>query len=151
MSDERVLAVDSDDFGTPDWLFKALDEEFIFTIDAAASKDNAKCERFWTKADNALLQSWSGERVFCNPPYSRGNVHAFFTKALIETRSGSCRLAVLLIPTYTERDWFHESRNAFEVRFIKGRVKFVGGASSARGNHMIVIFRSKDWAWWSPG
>mgnify|MGYP000859488223 CR=1 FL=1 len=147
---EEKLGKESDEFGTPDWLFKALDEEFIFTVDAAASRANAKCERFWSKETDALQQSWAGERVFCNPPYSRGMVHAFFTKAMLETRSGSCRLAVLLIPTYTEREWFHVSRNSFEVRFVRGRIQFVGGASSARGNHMIIIFRSKDWAWWSP-
>ena len=95
---------------------------------------------------------WDHERVFCNPPYSRGNVEAFFIHAMHQTRiaEAACSLAVLILPTYTERDWFHKYRNQFEVRFIRRRVQFIGGGSSARGNHMIVIFRGIDWAWWSP-
>ena len=139
----------SDEFGTPDEIFMPLDEEFQFTIDAAATAENTKLTRFWTKEDDALLQCWNGERVFCNPPYSRGNVKEFFMKACRETRIGDCKLAVLLIPTYTEREWYHLYRNDFEVRPVKGRIQFIGGGSSARGNHMLVIFRSKDWCWWS--
>lgn len=146
----KVLDKTSDEFGTPDELFALLHLEFQFTIDAAASSENAKLDDYWTKEDNALLQPWTGHRVFCNPPYSRGHVKDFFMKAHHETRvDGGCILAVLLIPTYTEREWFHKYRREFEARFIEGRVKFIGGASSARGNHMLVIFRSKNLAWWS--
>lgn len=140
-----ILSKESDEFGTPDDLFEALDDEFIFTIDAAATKENTKLPRFWTKEDNALRQSWAGERVFCNPPYSRGHVEAFFKKALYETTTGDCKLAVLLLPTYTERSWFHDHRRLFTERFVRRRIQFEGGASSARGNHMLVIFRSHKW------
>lgn len=145
------LTKDSDEFGTPDWLFERLNSEFHFTIDAAASKHNHKLPNYWTKEDNALLRLWSTERVFCNPPFSRGNVKAFFLKAYEETRvSGSCQLAVLLLPTYTDRDWYNMYRPHFEARFIPQRLKFIGGETGARGNHMIVIFRRREWAWWSP-
>jgi site-specific DNA-methyltransferase (adenine-specific) len=142
MSD--FLDKDSDEFGTPDALWSQLDGEFHFTFDACATPQNSKTPGYWTKQEDALKQDWSGLRVFCNPPYSRGNVKDFFFKAFQETRKGNCQLVVLLIPAYTERDWFHKYRNEFEVRFIKGRVKFKGGESSARGNHMILIFRSRD-------
>ncbi len=144
------LTKSSDEFGTPDWLFNALNEEFYFTVDAAASAKNTLLPKFWTKEDSALTKSWKGERVFCNPPYSRGHVKTFFDKAWVETRLGGCVLAVLLIPTYTERAWYHNHRNHFEVRFIQQRVKFIGGETSARGNHMIIVFRNPRLAWWSP-
>lgn len=149
MEASKALDKTSDEFGTPDWLWKPLHEEFQFTIDAAASKENALLPRYWTKEDDALSKSWGGERVFCNPPYSRGHVKDFFLKAANQTRNGNCFVAVLLIPTYTERDWYHKYRHMFEVRFIGKRVKFKGGASGARGNHMIVVFRNHQWAWWS--
>lgn len=145
----EILDKTSDEFGTPDSLFLPLDEEFIFTIDAAATAKNTKLPRWWDKEDDALKKSWANERVFCNPPYSRGNVESFFMKALSETRNGDCKLAVLIIPTFTERTWYHDYRNHFEVRMIKGRQKFIGGESGARGNHMILVFRSHRWAWWS--
>lgn len=144
------LNKNSDEFGTPDWLFQQLDQEFKFTIDAAATKENTKLPRFWTKEDNALKQNWDYERVFCNPPYSRGNVELFFRYALYETRGKDCSVAVLIIPTYTEREWYHKYRSQFEVRFVHKRIQFIGGGSSARGNHMIIVFRSRHWAWWSP-
>lgn len=135
----------SDEFGTPQEIFDKLNEEFHFTVDACANSQNAKLDQYWSKEENALEQSWAGQRVFCNPPYSRGNVRAFFLKARQETRVLDCKLAVLLIPTYTERSWFYEYREDFEVRFFRGRIKFEGGKTSARGNHMLVIFRSHNW------
>lgn len=37
-----ILDSSSDEFGTPDHIFLPLHEEFQFTIDAAASAENAK-------------------------------------------------------------------------------------------------------------
>ena len=36
------------EYNTPQWLFDALNAEFKFTLDAAASKANAKCKRFYS-------------------------------------------------------------------------------------------------------
>lgn len=57
---------------TPQELFDALDAEFHFTLDPCSTDENAKCAKHYTMADNGLLQDWSGETVFCNPPYGRG-------------------------------------------------------------------------------
>lgn len=143
----EFLTKESDEFGTPDSIWLPLHEEFQFTVDAAASKSNHLLPKYWTKDDSALEKDWSGERVFCNPPYSRGNVKDFFMKALLETRARDCKLAVLLIPTYTERDWFYSNSAEFEVRFIQGRIKFKGGATTARSSHMLIIFRNHRWIW----
>lgn len=56
---------------TPQDLFDRLNDEFHFTIDACASKDNAKCKRYFTKEQDGLKQDWTGEVVWCNPPYGR--------------------------------------------------------------------------------
>lgn len=65
------------EWSTPSWLFRQLDDEFHFTVDVAAAADNAKCERFYTKEQNGLEQSWFGERVWCNPPYDHKSLTAF--------------------------------------------------------------------------
>ena len=50
-------------------LFLSLHRIFRFTIDACASKKDALLPRYWTKEQDAALQSWKGETVFCNPPF----------------------------------------------------------------------------------
>jgi phage N-6-adenine-methyltransferase len=62
----------NDERRTPRWLFHRVDSEFDFTVAAAASHDNAYVARYWTKAENETQQDWSGHRVWCNPPNSRG-------------------------------------------------------------------------------
>lgn len=56
---------------TPQYLFDELNDEFHFTIDVCATKENAKVNRFFTKDQDGLKQDWTGETVWCNPPYGR--------------------------------------------------------------------------------
>ena len=60
------------DWRTPKDFFRELDQEFHFGLDAAASPENAKCERYFTPETDGLSRPWSGYgAVFCNPPYGR--------------------------------------------------------------------------------
>lgn len=71
--EERVLyASGSCEWATPQWLFDELDAEFHFTLDPCSTDENAKCRKHYTVADNGLAKDWTGETVFCNPPYGRG-------------------------------------------------------------------------------
>lgn len=56
---------------TPQELFDNLNAEFHFTVDVCATKDNAKCEEFFTPEMDGLKQEWVGV-CWCNPPYGRG-------------------------------------------------------------------------------
>lgn len=40
------------------------------TLDPCATPETAKCAKFYTEKDDGLAQDWTGETVFCNPPYS---------------------------------------------------------------------------------
>lgn len=114
---------------------------FNFNLDATASKKNTKCERFFTKEDNSLIQKWTGN-VWCNPPYSVPNVGLFVTKAVYEVNKGNCNLVVMLLPTNTATKWFHKYiYNKHEVRFIEGSVTFCGRSNWFQG-HMIVIIKN---------
>lgn len=100
-----------DDRGTPPELFDPLMKRFDFTLDAAAALHNAKCERFFTLADNGLEQSWNAERVWCNPPYS--DIRPWVEKAWREWRSPdefeSPDLIVMLLPANrTEQNWWQD-------------------------------------------
>lgn len=70
--DKVHFSTGKDDWETPQWLFNQLDDEFHFTLDPCCTAENAKCRKYYTKAENGLEQDWKGETVFCNPPYSRG-------------------------------------------------------------------------------
>lgn len=61
-----------DDRGTEPEFVRGLEERFgkPFTLDVAAAAHNTKCDRYFTRADDGLAQSWAGERIWCNPPYS---------------------------------------------------------------------------------
>lgn len=47
------------DYCTPQDFFNKLDQEFHFTLDAAATPKSAKCRRYYTPADNGLEMPWS--------------------------------------------------------------------------------------------
>lgn len=60
MINEALYSSASVEWETPQEVFDALNSEFHFTLDAAATKENAKCERYFTKTENGLKQSWGG-------------------------------------------------------------------------------------------
>lgn len=50
----------TDNWATPMEFFEELDKEFRFNLDPCASEQNHKCERYFTKEQNGLLQDWGG-------------------------------------------------------------------------------------------
>jgi site-specific DNA-methyltransferase (adenine-specific) len=113
----------SEEWATPGDLFGRLDAEFHFTLDPCATRQNAKCRKFFDRKTNGLTQDWSNERVFMNPPYGR-LVGQWMRKARKAAKGGA--LVVCLIHARTDTRWWHENveGQANEVRFIRGRVRF---------------------------
>lgn len=115
--------------------FAPLHERFRFTIDAAASPTNARLERYWTREDDALSQSWAGERVWCNPPYS--DIRRWVDKAWGEfddNNYSTAELIVMLLPANrTEQRWWQERVEPYRddpdqgltVEFLPGRMRFI--------------------------
>lgn len=130
----------TDEWATPQRLFDDLDAEFHFTLDACATDANAKCERYYTREDDGLHQDWSGECVWCNPPY--GNVISQWVEKCSEEAKKPNTTIVALLPSRTDTRWFHDHiyNKAKEIRFIKGRLKFNDCKRSAPFPSMIVIF-----------
>jgi len=143
-----VFSSDKTDWETPQAFFDEVNAEFDFTLDAAASSANAKCPRYFTEAEDGLSQSWGGQRVWINPPYGRGDnvglwVRTAATKMTMDSHPPE--LVVLLVPARTDTKWFHEyALPRAEIRFIKGRLKFVGAPFTAPFPCMLVIFRREN-------
>ncbi len=120
-----------DDRGTRPEIFDPLHAEFNFTLDAAASDLNHKCERYFTRKDNGLSLPWRGERVWCNPPFS--DLASWAAKASHETTVGGCELVVMLLPNNRcEQSWwqrfiepFRDRGLGLSVRFLRGRPRFI--------------------------
>ena len=133
-----------DDWGTPSKLFKQLDHEFHFTIDVAADEISAKCKRFYDIAKDGLKQSWKGERVFCNPPYSGRQIGTWVKKAFGE--KSDAEIIVMVLPVRTDRAYFHNFiLGHAEIRFIRGRPSFIPLAGQDTGSPsfgtMIIIYQ----------
>ena len=131
----------TDLWATPQDVFDALNDEFCFTLDPCATKENAKCTKFFTRSDDGLEQEWCGNSIFVNPPYGR-EIGKWVQKAYEESYCPSGSRAVMLLPARTDTKWFHNYiYGKAEVRFIKGRLKFGDGKGSAPFPSMIAIFK----------
>lgn len=140
MNRELFFESAGDERATPQAFFDALNTEFGFTLDAAASTGNAKCALFFGTggiAEDALEQDWGGEGsiVWLNPPYSVAG--AFVAKAREEADKGA--VVVMLLPARTDTKWWHnyvwnrsrkyhgvmgDWRPGAECRFVSGRLQF---------------------------
>ena len=58
---------------TPKDIWESLSKEYPFTLDACASDKNALLNRYWTKKQDALKQSWNDEVIYCHPMYDQNN------------------------------------------------------------------------------
>ena len=116
----------SNEWGTPQSFFDKLNKQHNFTLDPCATKDNAKCKKFYTVKDDGLSKSWVGETVFLNPTYGKQLKH-WRRKAYEESRNANTTV-VLLCPSRTDTQYFHNyMMKASELRFVKGRLKFESG------------------------
>jgi len=141
MITDGLFTSNTDNWATPQSIFDALDKTFHFTLDVCASKDNAKCERYFTKGEDGLKQSWGGEIIWCNPPYGREIIK------WVERCAKHKGVAVMLVPARTDTKWWQDYINHnpnAQVRFFRGRLKFGGSKNSAPFPSALVIFCNID-------
>ena len=62
MNTKVLFSSKEEKWATPQDFFDKLNDEFHFTLDAAASPDNAKCANYFTEEQDGLVQSWGGIR-----------------------------------------------------------------------------------------
>ncbi len=116
---------------TPTGFYNQLNEEFHFNFDPCPLNSTI----------NGLEIAW-GRYCYINPPYGKA-IRSWLEKALFEIEMKHTKLAVFLLPSYTDVKWFHEIvlPHAHEIRFIKGRLKFGEHNNAAPFANMLVIFK----------
>lgn len=138
MISKALFSSDNTVWETPKDLFRELDKEFSFTLDPCCNEENKKCNKYYTEEDNGLIQDWSNDIVFMNPPYGK-TISLWVGKAYHESLNGS--KVVALLPARTDTRWFHNYvLGKAEIRFIKGRLKFGNSTNSAPFPSMVVVW-----------
>lgn len=137
--DERVDVTDNiDDRETDDAYFRTLDAKYHFDLDVAAAAHNAKCERYFTRAQNGLAQSWAGASVWCNPPYS--DLRPWVQKAWQECESTK-GIVMLLPANRCEQPWWQDliepvrdgrASPTVTTQFVAGRIRFWDASTGRR-------------------
>lgn len=141
---------------TPKWLFNYFDRlAGGFEIDAAASKENALCETFWTEQDDALSFDWPKKaKIWLNPPYSKPI--PWVEHVVSQVQMHRCHVYMIL-PDDVSTAWFrHAIDHAAEAYMLvhngergsaerSGRVRFINaltgkeGGSNNKGSWVFVF------------
>ena len=86
----------------PNMFKRILDQVQVTpTVDAFASKTNAKLKNFWTQHDDAFKQDWGSDTLWACPPFSQ--LDAVVEKICMDKAEG-----ILLIPMWKHQPWFEK-------------------------------------------
>jgi phage N-6-adenine-methyltransferase len=139
-----------DTWTTPRDFFDKLNDEFNFGLDAAAMQNSTLVPDNWYGPDHpdpaardALRIDWNhnsrGKPIWLNPPY--GRVIKDWMRKASEVAAGGGTV-VCLVPARTDTHWWHDyCINAYEIRYIRGRLKFGGQKNSAPFPSAVVVMR----------
>lgn len=132
----KLATLNRKDWGTPAWLFDTLNDEFGFAVDVCANSDNALCPEYYDIDRDALGMVWRG-CVFMNPPYGR-ELGAWMRKAALSADVSGATV-VCLVPARTDVTWWHRYAMRGEIRFVRGRLRFVGAKHNAPFPSVVVV------------
>jgi len=124
--DKILHSSESNEWETPQLLFDILDSNIHFKLDPCATKDNHKCEKYYTVEDDGLSKHWKGP-VFMNPPYGReiGKwVKKAYETSLPDLFHDKARVVGLIPARPDTKYWFNYIFLKAWVIFLKGRLKF---------------------------
>ena len=138
MNNDLMFSSKTDLWATPQDFFDRMNAVFRFDLDVCALPENAKCARYFSPADDALAQEWTGS-CWMNPPYGRG-IAAWVQKAYLSAKKSGATV-VCLLPARTDTRWWHEYCANGEVHFLAGRLKFGESKNSAPFPSAICVFR----------
>ena len=120
-----------------------------YDLDACANAHNTKVpDNYITETENALFVDWNGQRVWCNPPYSRGNVDNFVVKAVEQCGKNKKDIIMLLNVDPSTKYFKRILENAKAIVYVtSGRIKFVKTQdnelkSSPLKPSMFILFSS---------
>lgn len=85
-----------------------------------------------SEGGDGLLEEWSGDVAFVNPPFSA--LLKWLRRAHDQWRAGNVKTVVCLVPVRTDSAWFQETLvSDAEIYLLKGRVRFLN--AEGKGQH----------------
>jgi phage N-6-adenine-methyltransferase len=131
-------------YGTPWEFIRACEAKFRLPVvwDLAANAANAKADRWYDEAFNALVQPWhtlrpSGGLLWLNPPF--GDIATWAEKCAAEARLGARIL--LLTPASVGTNWFRDHiYGQARVCALNGRITFVGASDPYPKDCMVSAY-----------
>lgn len=136
---DAMFTSKSDCWETPQDLFNSLNEKYHFELDVCADEYNHKCDKYYTREQDGLVQDWNG-RCWMNPPYGR-QIKRWIEKAYLEVTKGNAEMVCCLVPARTDTAWWHEYVMKGEIHFLRGRLHFSGQKNPAPFPVAVVIFK----------
>lgn len=147
----------SAEHNTPPDIIDAIRDVFGGQIDIdPASNETAqayiRANRWYGIADNGLVQSWQGESVWLNPPFTVASdrisartgkpirqrvIDQWVLRWLTATENRSANHLALLVPARTDTQWF-EPLFGYPMCFLSGRLHFSDADNGATFPTMIV-------------
>ncbi|NIM60707.1 MAG: hypothetical protein GTO30_03370 [Acidobacteria bacterium] len=154
---DRQLPPDHNHYETPRALFRLLDREFDFDVDAYASATNRRCPLFIDEARDALATPWTwdtfevttasdfGPTVFANPPHSNPEMGHAVERMAEQSETHGIVVVGLVRPSLSTR-WWHGTvmRWASEVRIFTSRLAYEYNGNPIRGDRqdsILIVFR----------
>ena len=121
-----------DEWRTPKYVFDYWNRRYDFTLDAAASKENAPCEKYYNITYDSLNNVWEEKQVaWLNPPF--GDVGPWVERCIYEMDAHGSTI-VALLPNSTEARWFHDIYyTASRITLLTGRISFID-QETGKGN-----------------
>lgn len=129
-----------DDRRTPRWFFHQCEARYgRFALDVAANRRN-HLTPLWLGpgspvALDGLAAGWRpGDLHWCNPPYGPpGAIEDWIAKARRE-RDRILARTLLLLPSDTSTQWFHDVRTTESLELVRFRLAFAAPDQSTKGN-----------------
>lgn len=155
MVSQTLFSSDTGEWATPQDFFDQQNEIHHFTLDAAASHENAKCDMYYTKdglfektvlinSNSGLVGTWGyQDSVWLNPPYGR-DIGLWVEKAYWEYKEYGNKV-VCLLPARSDTRWYHEwcyerRHEGVSIEPLRGRLKFGGAINAAPFPSILVVY-----------
>lgn len=129
--DKSLFTSTSHDWNTPEDILDLVRAVGPIGLDPCSNdRSTVNAGLAWDKGHDGLKRPWSGRGlVFVNPPYGK-EIGGWMAKCCEEAAHGI--EIVALVPARTDARWFQDyGFTAQRICFWRGRICFVGGASSA--------------------
>lgn len=116
------------DYQTPSAFLAAVKHRLsivTFDIDLAASGQNTAARRYYSEAQNALVQPWKVGLGWnwLNPPFA--NIGPWAERAWLQSQEGA--QTAMLVPAGVGANWFRDFvHGKAQVLLLNGRITFVG-------------------------